>query len=566
MNRTFWRACARGAGFSFVELLVAITIAGIAFAAMVPMFVQAQSKNSADQVRNQALNVAQDRVERIRALDYAEITTANLQSGTFAAGQFGPTAVLTSGGPSRTMNVTYDVTTFPSGATALTSQYKAVTVSVSWAPPPKPVKTVVVQTVVYRQYAGPTLASIWTTPSMQENGQLGDASTTTVRFSALPDVGWQDGNTKTVHFQVWDNGGTLVTDATTTWGVTTSTTGVTDQAFWWDWDSTFAIDGTYQITATAANASYQGPASGFYFRIDRGSSPGVVGGLTASAGSKQIALTWNAVPTATSYEIFRADSESGPWTIVETNWTSQSWTDAGLSDNVTYWYTVRAVNAAGSGPKASPVSATTAQQSSDVTKPTAPSGLTATGDSPSAGVIHLAWTASTDAESGMKDYQIYRSTSSTTGFSLISTQLAGNPTVYNDTVGSGPSAATYYYYVVARDLALNVSAPSAIVNGTVGAVSSVYVLTLQNTHKTQTRYAWVQCILGSTAPLYYLQNGVRQPTAPSPVGVSPANGTQAWVNLPPGKYNIWVSTNGNFPKNPATSATIVASNVTTTIN
>ena len=36
MSRHFRKACARGAGFSFVELLVTIIIAGIAFAAMVP--------------------------------------------------------------------------------------------------------------------------------------------------------------------------------------------------------------------------------------------------------------------------------------------------------------------------------------------------------------------------------------------------------------------------------------------------------------------------------------------------------------------------------------------------
>ena len=42
------------AGFSFVELLVTIIIAGIAFAAMVPLFVQAQQQTSADQVRNVA--------------------------------------------------------------------------------------------------------------------------------------------------------------------------------------------------------------------------------------------------------------------------------------------------------------------------------------------------------------------------------------------------------------------------------------------------------------------------------------------------------------------------------
>src|SRR5674476_559332 len=44
-------------GFSFVELLVTIIIAAIAFAAMVPVFVQAQKSNSSDNARNLALSV-----------------------------------------------------------------------------------------------------------------------------------------------------------------------------------------------------------------------------------------------------------------------------------------------------------------------------------------------------------------------------------------------------------------------------------------------------------------------------------------------------------------------------
>ena len=49
MSRHFWRACDREAGFSFVELLVTIIIAGIAFAAMVPVFVGAQQAASGEQ-------------------------------------------------------------------------------------------------------------------------------------------------------------------------------------------------------------------------------------------------------------------------------------------------------------------------------------------------------------------------------------------------------------------------------------------------------------------------------------------------------------------------------------
>lgn len=74
------------AGFSFVELLVTIIIAGIAFAALVPLFVAAQQKGSGDTARNVALSLARDKMEKIRSLDYDEITEANLQSATFKGG------------------------------------------------------------------------------------------------------------------------------------------------------------------------------------------------------------------------------------------------------------------------------------------------------------------------------------------------------------------------------------------------------------------------------------------------------------------------------------------------
>ena len=79
MSRHFWQACNREAGFSFVELLVTIIIAGIAFAAMFPLFVGAQQSQASDGFRTVGTNLAQDMIERVRQLDYDQITTANLR-------------------------------------------------------------------------------------------------------------------------------------------------------------------------------------------------------------------------------------------------------------------------------------------------------------------------------------------------------------------------------------------------------------------------------------------------------------------------------------------------------
>jgi type II secretory pathway pseudopilin PulG len=571
MSRHFWRACNREAGFTFAELLVTIIIAGIAFAALVPMFVQAQGKNSADQARNQALNVAQDRIEKIRALAYSEITETNLNSGTFFGGQFGSTATLDGLNQDRTIYVSYDVTTYPTDVSADASQYKTVSVRTWWNAPPKPVKQVEVQTVIYRQYAAPTIGSMWTDPLMDEDGTLGGSGLNDITFNATPDIGWQDGMTQAIHFQLWDNGGTLVTDATVDWGTNLTDRGVNDDTFWWVWDSSFAVDGTYKISATATNGTFEGPPAEFYFIIDRGGAPGAPPGLTPVAGANQIDLTWNTPEGGpiTGYEVFRADDVAGSpgtWTSLGTV-TAASYSDKGLPDNTKYWYTVRAENAAaGFGPKASPVSATTAQNTGDKTPPTQPTGLVATGDSPSAGNIRLTWNASTDAGSGMLDYQIYRSTSSTGPFTLLVTQLAGNPTVYTDNVGSTSAAQTFYYYVVARDVALNASTPSAHASATAAPVVTNYKLTLQNTQNgNKTRYAWVQRVL-PVPVAYYLQDGTIPTGTPAGVAVAAKNNTQTWNKLPPGTYDIWVSTSLTFPGNPQSTVTITASDVTQTIN
>ena len=169
MTRQTWRACSRDAGFSFVELLVTIVLAGIVFAAMVPLFAGAQQKASGDQMRNIALNVAQDRVEKIRALSYSEIvankstptSTPNLYNATWMGGQFGPAFTATSGsGGTKVFTVDYTVTEVGSGTTV----YKKVDVDVFWTAPPSPVKHARLTTFVTKQYAGPQTTNLALSP------------------------------------------------------------------------------------------------------------------------------------------------------------------------------------------------------------------------------------------------------------------------------------------------------------------------------------------------------------------------------------------------------------------
>lgn len=92
-------------GFSMVELLITIVLAGIIFAAMVPFFANALHATSRDASRNDAQNIAVDRIEQIRLLAYGDITQANLNvppTTDFGDGRFGAVYTLASG-------ATYDV-------------------------------------------------------------------------------------------------------------------------------------------------------------------------------------------------------------------------------------------------------------------------------------------------------------------------------------------------------------------------------------------------------------------------------------------------------------------------
>ena len=106
-------------GFSMVELLVTIVLAGIVFAGMVPLFVNASKASSGDKTRNIAMNVAQGRIESLQLLSWSQLTSAtiqtDLQSSTFAGGLFGSTYTVAGG--SGVYTVTYAITPMPSSTT-----------------------------------------------------------------------------------------------------------------------------------------------------------------------------------------------------------------------------------------------------------------------------------------------------------------------------------------------------------------------------------------------------------------------------------------------------------------
>jgi fibronectin type 3 domain-containing protein len=89
-------------------------------------------------------------------------------------------------------------------------------------------------------------------------------------------------------------------------------------------------------------------------------------GLQAAGGNTQVVLSWNASSGAASYNVKRATISGGPYTTVASPTTAAD-TDAGLTNGMTYYYVVSAVNGAGESANSSQVSATPAGVAPDVT-------------------------------------------------------------------------------------------------------------------------------------------------------------------------------------------------------
>jgi DNA/RNA endonuclease G (NUC1)/fibronectin type 3 domain-containing protein len=169
--------------------------------------------------------------------------------------------------------------------------------------------------------------------------------------------------------------------------------------------------------------------------------PSAPTGLTALAGTGHIALSWNSVSGATSYNVKRSTSAGAETTINSP--ATNSFDDATTVNGTPYFYVVSAVGFAGEGANSSEVTATPMA---------APTGLAAT---PGSAHVALNWSA----VAGATGYNVKRSTS--TGTETTIATPATN--TYDDTTASN---GTQYFYVVTATNASGESLASSEVNAT----------------------------------------------------------------------------------------------------
>jgi chitodextrinase len=190
--------------------------------------------------------------------------------------------------------------------------------------------------------------------------------------------------------------------------------------------------------APVAEAAVQAPQA-------RILNPGPPGGLAATAGNGQVALSWtpptsNGGAAIIGYDVF----EGG--TSVSGLVSGTGYTVTGLTNGTTYSFTVDAVNDAQlHSAQSAPVSATPV---APVTAPGAPSGLTA---SAGAAQVTLSWQApSADGGAAITSYNVYQGgrKAATVGGTGATVKGLSNGTTYSFTVtavnkaGEGPASGT----------------------------------------------------------------------------------------------------------------------------
>ncbi|GKQ39100.1 fibronectin type III domain-containing protein [Streptomyces sp. A012304] len=190
-------------------------------------------------------------------------------------------------------------------------------------------------------------------------------------------------------------------------------------------------------------------------------APAAPTGITVASTSAANTLSWPAVPTATRYEVFRADTLDGTYTRLGTPSPTHytSYTDHSAPADVPVFYKVRALDAA---ENASPLSRAVVG-TRDTVAPGAPQNLqTAAQDE--AGVT-LTWLS---GGSDAVRYHVYRTPSSGGATTRIATPTGLS---YRDTTGD--PGQPYLYFVAAVDAAGNESSrPSTTATRTVGPSSA----------------------------------------------------------------------------------------------
>jgi parallel beta-helix repeat protein len=211
---------------------------------------------------------------------------------------------------------------------------------------------------------------------------------------------------------------------------------------------------TYYYKVTASNIVGEGPLSAEVNGTPV-TVPGAPTGLFDTAGDNYMDLSWSAPAlnggsSITNYRIYRGTS-SGSLTFLVEIGDILNYNDTSVSNGVTYYYKVSAVNAIGEGPLSPETSDTPTGPPTPPQNPQAEAG-----DS----YVYIFWEVPvSDGGSVITNYTIYRGIAA--GAETLLREI-GNVLYYNDT--DVTNGITYYYKISAKN-SLGESLMSSEVNG-----------------------------------------------------------------------------------------------------
>ncbi len=480
MNRQSWRACRREAGFSFVELLVTIILRPSSSPALVPVMVSALNAGSGDRMRVVAANAAQDRIEKIRQLDWDQVAVANLDDPDFypvtlpdgsEQGSFGPTWQEQTASGIRTLDVTYAVDEVPVSGTDSRIAYKKVTITVTWGGEPKPEKPVVVSTMVYRQYTGPQIVDFSIAPDDASSDLITSASVLLQAVVNAADVSSMEPVTVgtstitgSVKFTITAASGASYPTITVPYSVGSPTVYNTT------WlapgsETTGTADGYYTFRAVAYSAkAYPGNTWEFTKRIETG-PPGAVTNFTA-VGQKDVPtviLNWVGSPSSDvdHYVLTRTLGEDTV-TVATLLKGATGYTDTTVVANGLYTYTITAVDWLDKETATS----TLVQWLEPSAPPNAAQNLKGSQPSPTQAQVVLSWDPPEDLPGVViAGYRVYAAGNSTTPMVTVTSTSA--------TIAQAWNTSQYYQVKPYSTLAVEATSWASIAASPVQQVVSV---------------------------------------------------------------------------------------------
>lgn len=142
----------------------------------------------------------------------------------------------------------------------------------------------------------------------------------------------------------------------------------TTSPYAWAWDTKTAANGSHMLTTKAYDAAGNVGTSAIVdvtvSNVADVTPPTAPGNLTASApGKRKISLSWTASTDnvgVTGYQIWRSSSPTGTFTQIATT-TATTYTNSGLTSGSTWYYQVKATDAAGNVSAASNTASATAR-------------------------------------------------------------------------------------------------------------------------------------------------------------------------------------------------------------